>query len=879
MVQVILAETEANLDAIEASFVSVALKRDWHHKYAKFGKQAQSLFVHSLNAFSVARVIGNLVFELSDDDLVLVCAAAFVHDYQKENESWQDAAKGFMSGKKPKRTTFRHDSGTANDLNQLNTVLDEVSSSLPSDQSLVQYTQRILNMVVYTHDTENRADVAKRKLEVGPIDPLTRVVRLADSIASVKTLESIKSKERDPDIPIEKEVAFDYHEISVVRGVVSCFLNEALVQLMREAGYIPLLYFGSGAVYIRIGDEIPVDEPGKRIRDMIMKQFSDFQHSRVYSNGLANAVIGPLTQMKWPGIELVQSAHIPELVRYISSMAATNKKTTFGDSYYDEQCEKGDEYKKALDDFVNLTRSTSSAAILSEMISDYNVLVYVFDFINRYRAFVTSEAITEFDRDVNEWMPSTLGKFTVDELAGISNRSPAPVRTSAITTLWKIGDENLHTRKDRRKVIEDGCIALLTNVVEKYSKNLPQVFNTGTIRQLLSEIHHLPEHLTAPEDIRNLSEMVYSKYCRGKNETKRLCSLCGMPSEKEAPAVLFGEGSEKFSNTLPGGAKIGGTRKAQVCQLCMFEATLRGFFFPTAPYGTLFILPDMSLSPSAFKLWSDTINATVQTEHLGLGFGKVWNMLRVYKAIAAGNPLNTSADLIRHIRPTNQELKHIVSFLSSMRDSPEEIDIENPDNLDIEMSYESIAKAHFRGMIQIDPYLMAEYTPGSLSQVSSLLTSSYAMTFIRNPPKDDKDEAPSTSAIRTYLLALILSDMFHAKVVFVKGYQPLEQFGVEGRIGVEMPTPAENAMRNQAIDTTVDLHQVSHVLRILTSYVLISMGFVRALGKDRLLRLMSLNRGAILRRAEMEAGGKLSSARKYDLMRLLNNLPPKVGEL
>ena len=86
-------------------------------------------------------------------------------------------------------------------------------------------------------------------------------------------------------------------------------------------------------------------------------------------------------------------------------------------------------------------------------------------------------------------------------------------------------------------------------------------------------------------------------------------------------------------------------------------------------------------------------------------------------------------------------------------------------------------------------------------------------------------------------------------------------------------------LRNQAIDTTVDLHQVSHVLRILTSYVLISMGFVRALGKDRLLRLMSLNRGAILRRAEMEAGGKLSSARKYDLMRLLNNLPPKVGEL
>ncbi len=874
-------DTEEILDQLEEGFVSSALKRDWHHKYAKFGKQTQSLFVHSLNAFSIARVTGKHLFELHDDDLIIVCAASFLHDYQKAHDSWQDAALALMSGTKPKGSAFKHNSGADEDREQLASILTEVSKNLKSQYNLESHIDRVLNMIVYTHDTENRADVARRKREVGSIDPLTRVVRLADSIASIKKLEEIKKKEKDPDLPPDKKVYFDYHQISVVRGIVSCFLNEAIVTLMNDAGYIPLLFFGNGATYFRVGEGVPIDNPREKIQQLIKDQFAEFQNSDVYQQGMTNAVIGPLTQLKWPSIHLVRERDIPDLVRYISSMPAANKKAPFGDEYYEEQGQKSGNYRQTLDDFVTLTGSTSRSAILAEMVSDFNIFVYVCDFIKSYRKLEkVDEMGSKFEEDVNKWFQSSLlGAFTFDGISNITHTSPVPNRVSAITALWKIGDENLHKSKDRQKTIVDRCISLMTEIVRKYGAFVPDTISDVVSHVLLSEVHNIPRELTLAEGLRRFSSDVYSRYSEGKRESKRICNLCGYIGEDDAPAGMFGDGSEKFSNFLPGGSRIGSNRKAQVCQLCMFEATLRGFYFPSAPFGTFFLLPDMSLSPSMFRLWANAVNDTIRSEQLGLGIGKVWNMLVVYKLIAAGESLDTASNLFKHIRPTNQELKNLANLLSNLRETPEEVDFENPDNLTIDPSFEELAKAHFQGLIKIDPYLMQEYSPKTVVQRSSLFTSSYAITFLKDPPRDDKNEAPSTSALRTYLLSLILSEIFHARVVFVEGYQPLEQFEVQGRINVQMLGPAENALRNQGISMKVNLHQVKGVLSNLTSHILISMSSVKGLGKDRLLRLMSMNRGAILRRAQMEHEGKLPSYLKNELLRLLDNLPPKAGEL
>jgi hypothetical protein len=598
---------------------------------------------------------------------------------------------------------------------------------------------------------------------------------------------------------------------------------------------------------------------------------------------MKNAVIGPLTQTKWPCLHLVREQDIVELVKYISSMPATNKNEDFGDSYYEEQIKKkqGAEYKTALDAFVKSTKSSSRSIILAEMISDFNLFVYVKDFVKSYQDFITEPTVAdEFEIDVNSWFAKYLGGFSLESVSNVTHTSPAPIRAKNVSILWKVGSDDLHNRPDRRKLIEDGSISFLKKIVEKYSTIAPKLISDDVLGNLLSEIGYLPNKLTIHPDTKEIGTSIYQTYSAGKQEKQRLCNLCGFAGTDDAAAGLIGEGSEKFTNFLPGGMKLGAGRKAMVCPLCLLEATLRGFYFPSSPHGTLFIFPDMSLSPTVFKIWSDTVNEFIRLENLGLGLGKSWNMLEVYKTLANGK-INETAQLVtKQLRLTNNELKQMAQYLEEKRDSPEEVEYDVLQNTTFEKSYEGLVKAHLHKIIKIDNYLMEDYLPKSTDQSTSLITPSYAISFLRDPLRDSKDEAPSTSALRTYLLTTILSDVFHARVQFVEGYQPIENIGFPGRINVQLPAPAENALRSLGSPATIRIHQISDVLRIMSSIVLVSMSYVKALGKDRLLRLASMNRGAILRRAQMEAKTNAEwDKSKYGILELLDNLPAKAGDL
>ena len=115
-------------DALREALVKVAISQGWQHKYAKFGKTTQSLFVHSVNAYSLARILGPKIFDLTNEKSILVSVAAFFHDYQKAEDRWQKAAIRFMEGEHPPKRDFAHDSGSSEKLAELRKLLDEVDS-------------------------------------------------------------------------------------------------------------------------------------------------------------------------------------------------------------------------------------------------------------------------------------------------------------------------------------------------------------------------------------------------------------------------------------------------------------------------------------------------------------------------------------------------------------------------------------------------------------------------------------------------------------------------------------------------------------------------------------------------------------------------------
>jgi len=235
------------LELLQKPLIELALEEDWGYKYAKFAADSsQSLLVHSFNTFSVARILGEYIFDLNSDDMLVACLGAFLHDYQKSEDEWQSAAISFMNGNRStENSVFDHDDGSPEQLESLKNLLDRIKDDLSAfgfKVSVDALAKRILNIVVYTHDTDNRAVAIRRRSEVGPIDSLVPVIRLADSIASIKEPSEIVRKIRDLDLPQGKQVAFDYHEISVIRGLTTSFLNEAVIELMSEHGYVPLLH-------------------------------------------------------------------------------------------------------------------------------------------------------------------------------------------------------------------------------------------------------------------------------------------------------------------------------------------------------------------------------------------------------------------------------------------------------------------------------------------------------------------------------------------------------------------------------------------------------------------------------------------------------------
>jgi hypothetical protein len=126
-------------------------------------------------------------------------------------------------------------------------------------------------------------------------------------------------------------------------------------------------------------------------------------------------------------------------------------------------------------------------------------------------------------------------------------------------------------------------------------------------------------------------------------------------------------------------------------------------------------------------------------------------------------------------------------------------------------------------------------------------------------------------------MTTLLADIFHASVTAVEGYRPFVKTDWKGMVKVEMPAPAEVALRNLGLKSWVPLDEIPMVLRRLSSLVRIGMTYTKGLGKDKLLRLSSMNRGAILRRAQIDTGAKLTSRDKRLLLNLLNNMPAKAG--
>lgn len=873
---------DKKLDMLQQVLLSFAIRQSWDYKYAKFSqKNNQSLLIHSFNAFSVARELGRPVFDIIDDELIVGCLGAFLHDYQKAQTRWQKAAIEFIDGERTfEEGSFDHDDGSEKQREILQDFLNAIEKEMDLvgiNVSVSTLLDRIMNLVVFTHDTENRADAVRRRNQVGTVDVLVPLVRFADSIASIKEPKDIVNRIRDLALPHGKQVFFDFHELSQIRGLVTSFLNEALVNLMKEQGWKPLLYFGSGVVYYRTTQQELGSNFKKRLEDLLCDQEEQFKSSETYSNGMTNAVIGPLTQTKWPSLHLVREEDIHEIVQYLSTMPAMNKEDSYTDTILSKATDREKGFIRQFVEKCGSTQEDSDRAVLASMASDFNLFIYITDFLNGYRAYATKFGkAAEYEERVNVLLSQNTLKFTLDNLSGLGNTTQIESRLSTIWKLWDLDNRKLHHSSIRREVLVNQFISVLRGVLKEFNIFAPRLFTQDAKDLLMADILHLPINILKTEDFSLIARSAHKRYLDGKDKKNRICNFCGAQGIVDAPATLFGDGSQKFSNFIPGGTKIGAGRKAQVCALCLVESTLRAFYFPSSPATTFIILPDLSLSPALAAQWAEGVKSFVHTEKIGLSSVYAWNMTRVYTALARNESIDNASELASMLRPTKASVDRLTKYIESQWPNPSllnyEVLTEAPEN-----TFEGIAKAHLSGDIVINPQYLEDFKLPSRTQGTAYMTPSHMFIFFRNQLSLDEKESASTISIRAYFLALIISKVFHARVIVVDGFKPITDFSMHGMVRIRVPAPAAIALADLGISEETTLHELQSSLRRLAALTLVSMGYVEGLGKDRLLRLARMNRGAILRRAELEDWRKINQWQKRRLMDLLDTFPDVSG--
>ena len=165
---------------------------------------------------------------------------------------------------------------------------------------------------------------------------------------------------------------------------------------------------------------------------------------------------------------------------------------------------------------------------------------------------------------------------------------------------------------------------------------------------------------------------------------------------------------------------------------------------------------------------------------------------------------------------------------------------------------------------------MGRYDTPTRNQYSCYFTPSHLFLFQQSPLKEGSDrESDSSSSIRLLLMSLIMAEIYSGRVLIQDGFHPIADLSVDGLVRMKLPAPASVALAKIGIDDIIRLHESKQVLQKLSALVLVSQRYVEKLGKDRLLRIVSMNRGAILRRAQMESG----QASIGTLVRYLEHLP------
>jgi len=262
-----------NADAIRIKAAHWMAERGWRRLVAKRRGFEQSLFEHTdveLNAlFAILPILSSSThYNLSEAEQQALIVGQIAHDVGKEVPEWQEYVKRGRDGG-PWVDHIYPDLTAA--------VVPELVQLFDFSQTTVPDACTFVNVHMKAHRT--RTSMFMQVIEGAKSErwqPLASLVDTLDNICSASGLfETMAALERSL---LARHLTVTYHLLQM-RGVSTTLLHRASLDSYTRNGWIPLLYFSTGTIYV-CGSEQQLSEPERNQIQLALEAVNDFRRWR-----------------------------------------------------------------------------------------------------------------------------------------------------------------------------------------------------------------------------------------------------------------------------------------------------------------------------------------------------------------------------------------------------------------------------------------------------------------------------------------------------------------------------------------------------------------------------------------------------------------------
>lgn len=587
------------------------IDRGWKRKLAKKGEYEQSLFEHSLGELDVISRLAPILaapehLNLSDLDIEVLKVAALAHDAGKETNEWQ----AYLMKRSPQHTSHI-------DIALTKALAPEICSALGYDD-LTEDSVKVIENCINTHHPSQAGLIAGILQGSGRWTLLARLIRAVDHLCSAAGLfEAISAFEWD----ILGEHFTASHHLAAILGVSTTLLHKAAEDEFAAAGWIPLLCFSAGTLYVCDGARQVATPPSWKIESRLCDQIG----SALASRDLAQLMVGSPTANILPKPELFDykknreylevAAHRINRNRFIKKKLADRKKVVSSYLGY-----RNEPFTQLSDEVIE-QQSLRIDAAQPEMM--------VFKF---FKAMMSTELVGEAGvakaRDLYE---AVFGTGAWAELVSTSTLMPAKDMASTVDRFWNLAGSRFGVQQARVDEVPDvQRTELLIDTLSGISAEVYAAINRpAPLQTLASEMAAAFMrdliHPSAPRDIRQVAEHELNAFAGSKtyagSENRKavyLCPLCSSPFDSTGGEYASADFIDKPQSHTNRATAHGNFNRIVVCNACRYERVLLQVLVGRRPEEILVLLPPRTVSRGAGGWLVDRVRAWIQTAQLAM---------------------------------------------------------------------------------------------------------------------------------------------------------------------------------------------------------------------------------------------------------------------